>query len=497
MCLHDVIKDLCCAIKKNDVKTVRDIVKKNPAIVKNANSSDDSGLPQITQVTPLWEAMLCGHKEIVKLLIGSGADPNEPFYFEKNKFFGLTFLQCLAMQDYFWSSNKKIAEILIRQGINSKALSDNKKTPLQMSIEHGNIQYVEFLLCNKAKLRNKMKTLLAAPKSKQKEILELLIKYNIIDIKLHDHVFGLNYLQQCIGIAHHSPHLDVDVVEIAKTFLNSGLLINHLDISGQSVLFHAIHLKNFCLISLLVERGADVNIKCPGGIFPLLMAAKSNDDHLAELLLSNGTEINDKSEDSSTAMHTACSYRSIKVINLLILKNANVSLENLKGDTPFSLLRPKKYRENDVPCINLVIKGIAKQRFFNHSSVCEKDIVLIQSHPVLDEFFKICTNELSQMASVEFYQPYSHASVLQMSRNIKKLAKLSKNEEFASNFEANLLNFPCYEEMLEKIWKEAVQVRDQSLIVESKLKLTFGDFCPDVVLRKLAHNLHVNDLPSE
>lgn len=34
------------------------------------------------------------------------------------------------------------------------------------------------------------------------------------------------------------------------------------------------------------------------------------------------------------------------------------------------------------------------------------------------------------MANTKFYQPYSYYSVLEMSSNIKKLAILTKNDEF-------------------------------------------------------------------
>lgn len=70
-----------------------------------------------------------------------------------------------------------------------------------------------------------------------------------------------------------------------------------------------------------------------------------------------------------------------------------------------------------------------------------------------------------------------------------------KNEEFVKKFEQNL-SFSYYGNELRRHFDEAILVRDKSLVVESSLNFTFGNFFPKLVLNKLAENLTVEDLPA-
>lgn len=48
---------------------------------------------------------------------------------------------------------------------------------------------------------------------------------------------------------------------------------------------------------------------------------------------------------------------------------------------------------------------------------------------------------------------------------------------------------------MEIILKEAFQVKNELETVQSRLKSMFGNFIPDIVMRKLAENLTSEDLP--
>lgn len=109
--LQKKLKKMREAIKLKDIEAVREILSTNPKIVRSSNTYIH-GLR-----SPLWEAMICGHEEIIEFLIDNGADVNE-VAFEKNNFFGLTFVQYLAYQNNFSTNSKKVAEILIRRGAN-------------------------------------------------------------------------------------------------------------------------------------------------------------------------------------------------------------------------------------------------------------------------------------------------------------------------------------------------------------------------------------------
>ncbi len=54
------------------------------------------------------------------------------------------------------------------------------------------------------------------------------------------------------------------------------------------------------IVSLLLEKGADVNIKDIGGETPLLKASSYGDAAVVSLLLENGAYVNVKAKDGST-----------------------------------------------------------------------------------------------------------------------------------------------------------------------------------------------------
>lgn len=170
MCSVNLLVKLSRAIQTYDIESVRSILLKNPEVV---NTTRD--IPQ-GMCSPLWEAMICGYEEIIEILIDFGADVNEKYIFEKNYFYNRTYLQCLSFFNN-WESSQKVGEILISRGADVNA-------SLPLAIKQGHVECVEFLLKNKSKL-DSTSVVLDAPKTTQKEILKLLIKYVSLDLNGH------------------------------------------------------------------------------------------------------------------------------------------------------------------------------------------------------------------------------------------------------------------------------------------------------------------------
>lgn len=430
-----LVKSLMSAIKAKDTESVQRILLKNPEFTVSA-------VPKV-QKTPLWEALLAGHKEIVDLLAYFGADVNEPYLFKKNSWYGLTFLQCLALTTDDTKKNFKLAKILIHHGANVDAYSQYKKTtPLQIAIEQGNLTYAEFLLRNGARLEGStwnhnllVQLVLRKAKKNQEEILQLLIKYGL-NIKVRDSQ-GHNYLQLALATAIRQPNLDMDILKITKILLNCGLPVVCLDMNRLSLLSYAIQLENVDLVSFLIERGAKVNFKYREmGLSPLYQATALENLEIVKVLISKGAEVNAEthSGDSAfflavqlqnedivslllergadinatystskfskfdtyeahgdTVLHMACWYRLDKIIKLLIKKGADVSIENNEGHSPLALLENQVSKESSissesVSCIKAMVKEIARRKFAN-APVLDSDISLIHSNPAFMQHF--------------------------------------------------------------------------------------------------------------
>lgn len=98
-------------------------------------------------------------------------------------------------------------------------------------------------------------------------------------------------------------------------------------------------------------------------------------------------------------------------------------------------------------------------------------------------------------SSAKFYGDFTYYSILNMP--VKKLAKLTKNRDFVFYFEESLLKITYYQEELRRKISEAVQIKNTSEAVNSKLQYIFGDHLPDSVLRKLGDDLTPEDLPKD
>lgn len=505
------LKSICAAISQEDIEieTVQEILSKSPEIIRIASSNRSDS--DVHTKSPLWEAVFCREGEIVELLLNFGADANELIKIEKdNHSLHLTVLQFLACLCGFSPCNRRIAEILIRHGANVNAYSVNhdpnrKNLPIKMAIECGNIEFAEFLIKNKACFQGAgwerdsiLFSVLSAPKSAQTKILQLLIQ-NGFDTKVYDkdrrtclHAILINCaLRKFNGININT----IDIVGIVRMLLDYGAPLHALEKNEQSALYMSVVLRNFELVSFLIQRGADVCQKDFQGTFPLLLAISADKNiEFVDLLLTSGADIKARGNLGQTVLHAACYWRNENIINFLIRRGAEISIENNEGETPFSMLHPEKYEKSNVPCIHLMIKETARRCVLDNRE-SKKDVDIIQMNEKTRVYYENCKRELVQMANIKFFPPLSYCSVLKMSNNIKKLACLVKNEVFVLSFGAYLGRFPIYQSDLQKIWKEALESRDNFEAVKFRLKSIFDDLFPDLVIRKLTENLSLKDLP--
>ena len=121
------------------------------------------------------------------------------------------------------------------------------------------------------------------------------------------------------------------------------------------------------IVKLLVENGADVNLKSvnlksTNGILPLLavfqrdvLASRQNDISTARLLIEHGADVNALSEWSyGTPLNFAVGHSLYEKIQLLLDSNVDV---NLPGTTPPFTLGGILYRTPIVPLTTAVLKA--------------------------------------------------------------------------------------------------------------------------------------------
>ena len=93
---------------------------------------------------------------------------------------------------------------------------------------------------------------------------------------------------------------------------------------GDTMLMHAVRLKNYKVVEFLLEQGANVNALNQFNMSALHIAVQLNDINLCKMLLNNNTVINKKNILEETPLLTAVRNNSMPVIKLLLSGKASV-----------------------------------------------------------------------------------------------------------------------------------------------------------------------------
>ena len=126
--------------------------------------------------------------------------------------------------------------------------------------------------------------------------------------------------------------------------ISSGIDLNTINEDGSTPLHRAIEgdlnaerkTVNLEIIRLLIDKGADVNVKDDNENTPLHLSTNKN---IAELLISNGADVNAKDWSGETPLHRIISNEDLQldIIKLLIEKGADVNAKDEDDSTPLHI----------------------------------------------------------------------------------------------------------------------------------------------------------------
>lgn len=124
-------------------------------------------------------------------------------------------------------------------------------------------------------------------------------------------------------------------------------LLNNIPESDKKFLLTPELINRVCyknlpeIIKLLINHNIDIN-QIHNNMTPLMVAAKKNSEKIINILLSHpDIKINIQNNIGYTALHFACLYKYINIINILINNSANINIKNNRGNTPLVLLKQK------------------------------------------------------------------------------------------------------------------------------------------------------------
>jgi ankyrin repeat protein len=133
--------------------------------------------------------------------------------------------------------------------------------------------------------------------------------------------------------------------------------INMISITYDDTLLHmAIKKNNIEIVKLLLEKGADPNIKNRAEQTPLEIAIFNYNIEIVKLLLEKGADPNIKNRAKQTSLEIAILINNIEIVKLLLEKGADPNIKNRDGQT---LLEIAQYKDYDI-IVNLLLEKGAR-----------------------------------------------------------------------------------------------------------------------------------------
>jgi serine/threonine protein kinase len=123
--------------------------------------------------------------------------------------------------------------------------------------------------------------------------------------------------------------------DINERFSSAREMKEELENFGQ--LLQLIIKKDIDGIKLLISQGADINAKSNDGLAPLHLAVWEKSPDITELLLSQGIDINVKSNDGLTPLHIAVWENLPDIVELLLSRGADINAKCNDGFTPLHI----------------------------------------------------------------------------------------------------------------------------------------------------------------
>ena len=123
--------------------------------------------------------------------------------------------------------------------------------------------------------------------------------------------------------------------------------INKYANDGFTALGLACYFGQFEAARYLALKGADVNLPSKNGfnVFPLHSASAGNYTDVARMLIENGADINVRQQMGVTPLHSAAQNGNLELIILLLEKGAAVDVRMEGGKLPADLAREKGFTE--------------------------------------------------------------------------------------------------------------------------------------------------------
>lgn len=232
------------------------------------------------------------------------------------------------LEDYFLEAVKtnspKIVKLFIDTGVDvNTVICENSHTALYHAVEQENVTLVNLLLNHGA----------------DPDIGDVytMLKYAIMSSKHGVRLFNI--------LVKHGAQIrccnDILIEAICKRYYSIisyilSLPIHYLPISILCMCIY--ELRNLPITRKLLKKIKDINVSCDAcNMYPIHAAVSINTSRLTRLLVNKGADVNVRNRYGKTPIHLACMYSKISNIKILLKNGANINETDNYGITPLMI----------------------------------------------------------------------------------------------------------------------------------------------------------------
>lgn len=319
-----------------------------------SKGSDVNGCEPKLQETPLHHAALNGSKNIVILLLNSGAGVN------KRNTLKRTPLHHAAAGGY-----EKLVRLLLVSGADIHAKDNTLNTPFRLAVESVPTVLAQLMLMRGPADPNE---LWRAAEYRAKATVEALLENGSaaeIDMRDNNGETPLHWAAAS-GFEDIGRYEDMGIM-VFKLLIKKGVNIHAVD-NEHNTLLH-IAASNGCaaIVRFLLENFMDVNSRNIYGQTPLLCAAQGDVDcpvRTIKLLLDYRAQVNARDFLGTTALHNlvfGCSahlsLRALEGVAMLLNKGADTNIQDLGGETALHIAVFGMNSDGSKEVIELLLDG--------------------------------------------------------------------------------------------------------------------------------------------
>ena len=232
-----------------------------------------------------------------------------------------------------------MVELLLSKGAEIDVEDNNHNTPLMLAAKRGHNDISEHLIncgadVHKKDGRNRT-ALHFASESGHLEIVELLLSKGVeIDVEDENHCTPLILTT---GRGHN---------DISLNFINRGADIHKKDVHNRTALHYVSQRGQLNIVKLLLNKGAVIDVEDENCCTPLLLATERGHNDVSLYLINHSANVCKKDGRNRTALHYAGERDQLNVAKLLLSKGAEIDIEDENRRTPLLLAAERGY--NDV-----------------------------------------------------------------------------------------------------------------------------------------------------